>query len=112
MRLDQVGQALPLAVALERLGRGPELFLPLGHDPARHDRVHPDAVRAQVAGERPGHAVHGGLRRGVDRHAAGGLPPGVRAHVDDRAFAGAIMPGATAWMAKNMCRRLVAMRSS
>jgi len=24
----------------------------------------------------------------------------------------AIMPGATAWIAKNMCRRLVAMRSS
>ena len=53
-RLDQVGQALLAPMALERLGRRPELLLALGHDPARHHGVDPDAVRAEIAREARG----------------------------------------------------------
>ena len=69
---------------LERLRRRPERLLPLGHDPARHDRVDPDAMLSEVAGERARHAVHRGLGRRVDRKASRRLPPRVRAEIDDR----------------------------
>ena len=44
-------------MTLEGLGGDPELLLPLGHDPAGHHGIDPDAMLAEIAGERAGHAV-------------------------------------------------------
>ena len=62
--------------------------LPLGHDPAGDQRVDADAVLADVAGERAGQAVHGGLGRGVGGEVAGEDHPADRAEIDDRALLG------------------------
>ena len=73
---------------LERLRRCPELLLPLGHDPARNHRVHPDPVLAKVARHGTGQAMDGGLCGGVGGEAALCLPPAVGAEIDDRAATG------------------------
>ena len=86
-RLDEIGQALAREMALDRLRADPQRLLPLGHHPARHDRVDPDAMLAEIAREGARHAVHAGLGGGVDGHAADRLEPRIGAEVDDRALA-------------------------
>ena len=86
-RVNQVGEALAVAMCFEGFGRCPEFFLAIGHDPARHDGVDADAVVAEVARHGAGEAVDGCFGRSVSGETAAGLPPRIRTHVDDGATA-------------------------
>src|SRR3546814_6885907 len=66
----------------------PESDLAPGHDPARHDTIHANVLRPQVAGERTGQAGDRRLGGGVAGHAALPDHPRHRAEIDDRAAAG------------------------
>jgi hypothetical protein len=100
LRLHQIGLGLR---------RQPQIDLPLRHDPARNDRVDPDFVGRPDRGPCLWSAPRRRLSRSCRRACRRVGVPGDRAEIDDRSAAGARIIGATAWMAKNWCRRLVAM---
>ena len=94
------------------LGRQPELDLALGHDPARRDRVQPDPVGAEIAGEPARQADHRRLGGLVDGDGRLAVIQATELKLTIEPPPASFMPGATAWMAKNWWRRLTAMRSS
>ncbi|ABA50964.1 hypothetical protein BURPS1710b_3481 [Burkholderia pseudomallei 1710b] len=79
--------------ALPRLDRRaarivePQAALLVGHHPARHERVHANAERPELARERTREPLHRRLRGRVDRIAGVLQHPTDRAEIDDRAAA-------------------------
>src|SRR5258705_6046407 len=70
LRQELALQALAAEQFLLALRCQPERHLPLGHDPARYDRVDANVHGPEVAGERSGQPGDGGLRAQVRRHPA------------------------------------------
>src|SRR6185437_9656094 len=69
------------------LRRDPEAQLALGHDATGAQRIHADAVHAEVARQTAGEPVDGGLGGGIDGQVRSADTPADRAEVDDRAAA-------------------------
>ena len=59
-------EALQLHLLRLGFGRQPQFDLALGHDPARRDRVEPDVVGAEIAGEAARHADRRRLGEGAE----------------------------------------------
>ena len=85
---DQVGQALLRTPRLDQaLVLEPELALAFGEHHARRDRVDPDAIFPDGAGERAGKADDRRLGGGIGLELRNAPHPRDRGHVDDRAIA-------------------------